>query len=387
MAEHLLVASLACELVGVSALAKSLALGSADEYVTGDEREYGRSLLHRDLSRARDMTEAGVGLGLIFVGVAGQICHAIDADLLHISWWWWYVALGGVIGLAAVLYWRLANWRQRAVIAARLRARPRNWAVTVDDYELGQREQGQVRGDVLAAGLGRDWWESLQQELRQAAAEESGTASAVHSAPARRRKTRRRAFLDFVRRKLLPFLPLFLLAGVLAGLLGVKVSPWWIPVPFGLYAVMFLVALPSVETSQRALDFFRLVVVVAAFSITAIVVGSDFRGNKDFFAVSAQVIPVLALALAVEARTLGAFYDRGDFLLAFVVVAALAAGEIESLNALASRHPARYHGWASASAIAAGFAGVLVAGLAGVRRQRKLPSPRSAEQPPRQHQK
>ena len=85
-------------------MAKSLAVGSVEEYVIGDERDYGRSLFARDIARARDMTDAGIGLSLIFVGVVGQIFDATHREELDFGLWW-YVVLLGVFILAA------AAWR------------------------------------------------------------------------------------------------------------------------------------------------------------------------------------------------------------------------------------------------------------------------------------
>ena len=67
---------------------------------------------------------------------------------------------------------RLIVWRQRQVVAHRLRARPHAWATTVDDYEQERRDVGLVRGDVLAKGLGRKWYARLVDEVEQTAADQ-----------------------------------------------------------------------------------------------------------------------------------------------------------------------------------------------------------------------
>jgi hypothetical protein len=184
VAEHLLIAGLICELSGVILLAKSLAFGSVGEYVVADAGEFGRSLLARDMSRARDMTDAGVGLLLIFVGILGQILDATHMDALEFGCWW-YVIAGGVIVVALVLWRVVILLRQRQVVAHRLRSRPHAWFTTVDDYEQARREPGQNVGDVIAKGLGRKWFDDLVKELKADAAREnplpkpSGKASEV----------------------------------------------------------------------------------------------------------------------------------------------------------------------------------------------------------------
>lgn len=100
MTDDLVIAALLCELVGVALLAKSLSFGDVDQYVAGTENEYGRSLAYRDLARARDMTEAGLGLGLVFVGVVGQILYVLD--WFDIGRWAW-LALGAVLVGAGVV--------------------------------------------------------------------------------------------------------------------------------------------------------------------------------------------------------------------------------------------------------------------------------------------
>lgn len=192
--DHLLVAGLTAELAGVALLAKSLAVGDVEDYVVGTEQEYGRSLTYRDVARARDQTEAGVGLALIFVGVAGQVVHALHWRDIGL---WWYAVLAAALGLAALGWWRLGLWRQRQVVSARLRARVHGWWVTVDDYELALRKKGQVVGDVLAEALGRRWWERLRHELEQTATAEKaavGTAGEDSDGTDVSRQGGRRAF-------------------------------------------------------------------------------------------------------------------------------------------------------------------------------------------------
>jgi hypothetical protein len=78
---------------------------------------------------------------LIFVDVVGQIFDATHREELDFGLWW-YVVLLGVFILAAAAWRGLIVWRQRQVVADRLRARPHAWATTVDDYEQERRESG-----------------------------------------------------------------------------------------------------------------------------------------------------------------------------------------------------------------------------------------------------
>ena len=118
---------------------------------------------------------------LIFVGVVGQIFDATHREELDFGLWW-YVVLLGVFILAAAAWRGLIVWRQRQVVAHRLRARPHAWATTVDDYEQERRDVGQVRGDVLAKGLGRKWYARLVDEVEQTAADQK-QAGAQPQAP------------------------------------------------------------------------------------------------------------------------------------------------------------------------------------------------------------
>ena len=178
MTDSLLIASLACELAGGLLLAKSLAIGDTEEYIAATENEWGRSLLYRDLGRARDMTDAGAGVALLVVGIAGQIAAAVfkDQELGR----WWYLILAGVLAIALVIWRVLIEVRQRQVIAARLRSRRYAFGVTLDDYEMAFRELGKDRrGDVLIRAFGRRWFEKLERQIRAEAAKERGEDTTV----------------------------------------------------------------------------------------------------------------------------------------------------------------------------------------------------------------
>lgn len=165
MTDHLAIASLGCEIAGACWLAKGLAFGKSAEYVAITEQQYGHSLMERDVARARDMTDALVGIALVIGGIGGQV--------LGLTHWavkdscWWYIVLGVIIALSFLAWRGAVVLRQRSIVAARLRYDPTSWPIKVDDYEQSRRQQGQVRGDVLSDGLGRRWWTCLVDDLEQ----------------------------------------------------------------------------------------------------------------------------------------------------------------------------------------------------------------------------
>ena len=119
------------------------------------------------------------------------------------------------------------------------------------------------------------------------------------------------------------------------------------------------------EATRQVLAALGLVVPVLAFVITLYAIGDAQPRSLAFHESAAQVIPVLALALAVDARvfSLRRVHDGGDVVVALALVGFLAGGEYEALRALYSGAPERAD--IVGAAIAAGFAGLASAALTG----------------------
>jgi len=117
----------------------------------------------------------------------------------------------------------------------------------------------------------------------------------------------------------------------------------------------------SAERVERYLSALAFGCAVLAYLVAAWIAPAT-GGSMAFYEVAAQVIPVLVLALAVEAR---AFSLRGEFqaITGVVTLYVLAWGEYEALRAVF------YHAPASpkvvVGAISAGFVAAAVIGLAG----------------------
>lgn len=103
---------------------------------------------------------------------------------------------------------------------------------------------------------------------------------------------------------------------------------------------------------------------VAAFIFTAIVVGDDANPSLSFYEVSAQVIPLLIVALAFETRIFDvrSATDPQEATFSVVVGLILALGEYYALRSVwsATGDGADY----VAGSIAAGFVGLLAGALA-----------------------
>jgi hypothetical protein len=124
------------------------------------------------------------------------------------------------------------------------------------------------------------------------------------------------------------------------------------------FVAIVLIRIPAIETSREFVDFSKWLLILIAFWITFFVVDDFQPRDTEFFAVAAQVIPVLVLALVLEGRFFG-FHDKSDMTTALVVVLLLGWGEYEALRAVAQGGGAEGAGAAVSGAVAAGFVGVL----------------------------
>jgi hypothetical protein len=116
----------------------------------------------------------------------------------------------------------------------------------------------------------------------------------------------------------------------------------------------------------RALDALRLLVPIVAFFLVGTFIGSR-KGTLAFDEVGAQLIIVLLLALALEARFFRIGVDRFDAMVSLLVIALLAAGELYALQGVLDRAPE--HAEMIGGAIAAGFAAVAVSAVLGPTRR------------------
>lgn len=117
----------------------------------------------------------------------------------------------------------------------------------------------------------------------------------------------------------------------------------------------------------------RLFLPVAAYVITVSWIGSS-RGSLRFDEIGAQVIAVLALALALDARyfRLDQTMERLEVLSSCFVILLLGIGELYALRGVFGARP--HHGEVVAGAIAAGFVGVAVSALVRPLEQRATDS-------------
>jgi hypothetical protein len=116
----------------------------------------------------------------------------------------------------------------------------------------------------------------------------------------------------------------------------------------------------------RALDALRLLVPIVAFFLVGTLIGSR-KGTLAFDEVGAQLIIVLLLALALEARFFRIGVDRFDAMVSLLVIAILAAGELYALQGVLDRAPE--HAEMVGGAIAAGFAAVAISAVLGPTRR------------------
>jgi hypothetical protein len=129
-------------------------------------------------------------------------------------------------------------------------------------------------------------------------------------------------------------------------------------------AVFVLLLRTDTALLLRLLVGLELLLPIAVFGLTILLMGKT-AGTVRFDEVGAQVIIVLLLALAVDARffRLRVDRDRLDVLAILYTVLLLAVGEYLALRGLLTSDPARAE--MIAGAIAAGFSAVAVTALVG----------------------
>lgn len=115
----------------------------------------------------------------------------------------------------------------------------------------------------------------------------------------------------------------------------------------------------------HALRGLQPILPIVTFSLTSLLMGKT-TGTVRFDEIAAQVIVVLVLALAIDARffRLRADRDRLDVVAILYTMLLLAIGELYALKGLLASHPARAE--TVAGAIAAGFTAVAVTAMTGV---------------------
>lgn len=98
--------------------------------------------------------------------------------------------------------------------------------------------------------------------------------------------------------------------------------------------------------------------------VVALILARDVEAPPAFFRVSAQVIMILVLTVALQTRILDMSARHGhEVWMALIIFAFLCVGEFESLRALILER--RADATMPIAAIAAGLAGVLVGAMAG----------------------
>jgi hypothetical protein len=115
----------------------------------------------------------------------------------------------------------------------------------------------------------------------------------------------------------------------------------------------------------HALRGLQPILPIVAFSLTSLLMGKT-TGTVRFDEIAAQVIVVLVLALAIDARffRLRADRNRLDVVAILYTMLLLAIGELYALKGLLASHPA--HAETIAGAIAAGFTAVAVTAMTGI---------------------
>jgi hypothetical protein len=133
-------------------------------------------------------------------------------------------------------------------------------------------------------------------------------------------------------------------------------------------AVSLFAARVQIEAMVRVLEALRLLVPIVVFAITGALIGSQ-KGTLAFDQIGAQLIVVLLLALALEARffRVRGTDERVDVMASLLVMALLAAGEAYAMGAVLSGKPG--HAEMVGGAIAAGFAAVAVSAVLGPARR------------------
>ena len=183
----------------------------------------------------------------------------------------------------------------------------------------------------------------------------------------------------------------FLLAGVTVLVVVASPPHRWTTLALTALVVIFAVGygMASAKYPLSAFEEFfaqaSLTAPIVIWVIAAIAfgtaMGSKRTGSIEFDSVAAQVIPVLALALALQGRTFDIRVVRGpsDLYLMILTFAFLADGEFSALRSLYSSNPANAD--VIAAAITAGFAGLVLRGLgAGIALREAEPKGRQADE-------
>jgi hypothetical protein len=129
-------------------------------------------------------------------------------------------------------------------------------------------------------------------------------------------------------------------------------------------ALWALIVRTDAQVLLRRLNEARLFLPVLAFVIATFFIG-DARGSAAFHEIGAQVIVVLLLALALEARffRLHRVREPLDLAVTLFTMLILGCGEFYAFQSIASENPA--HADMVGGAIAVGFVAVAVAALVG----------------------
>lgn len=132
---------------------------------------------------------------------------------------------------------------------------------------------------------------------------------------------------------------------------------------FSILVVFVLILKTDTGFLIRLLSGLRLVLPISVFAFTTLLMGKT-TGTVRFDEVGAQVIIVLLLALAIDARffRLHAGRDKFDVAVILYTVLLLATGEFYALKGLLTSHPVRAE--MIGGAIAAGFTAVAVTAMA-----------------------
>jgi hypothetical protein len=164
---------------------------------------------------------------------------------------------------------------------------------------------------------------------------------------------------------MLALLTAALLLSSVAMIASSRSGPWSL-VLSGLLAAFVLFALlrTEVEPLIGALRALEVALPILAFTLTTTFMG-ETTGTRAFDEVGAQVLIVLLLALAIDARffRLSAERDRLDVAAICFTMLLLAVGEFYALRGLLSDAPG--HAEMIAGAIAAGFTAVAVTAMTG----------------------
>lgn len=178
-----------------------------------------------------------------------------------------------------------------------------------------------------------------------------------------------RLMADKARRYLFVFLLAVLCAALMLATVAMIGSSKAGPLGFAAAAILLLFAglallRTEVELLIATLRGLEVALPVFAFLITTTLMGETI-GTRAFHEVGAQVLIVLLLALAIDARffRLSARRDRLDVAAICFTMTLLAVGEFYALRGLLSAAPA--HAEIIAGAIAAGFSAVAVTAMAG----------------------